>query len=160
MTSFVRPDRHRADVRVYVTLWDPRQIALHMEAGTVEPISATGEHGSGMVPRVPEVMDHVVAAFNGGFQAQHGEYGMQANGIEYLPPKPYAATVVEFRNGANGFGAWPGVGDRARTTSSACARTSPRSSRTASSTRGDARGGAARRRAGPTRSTRREARSA
>ncbi len=107
MTSFVRPDPHRADVRVYVTLWDPRQIALHMEAGTVEPISATGEHGSGMVPRVPEVMDHVVAAFNGGFQAQHGEYGMQANGIEYLPPKPYAATVVEFRNGANGFGAWP-----------------------------------------------------
>ncbi len=107
VTSFIRPDPHRADVRVYVTLWDPRQIALHMEAGTIEPISATGEHGSGMIPRVPEVMDHVVAAFNGGFQAQHGEYGMQANGIEYLPPKPYAATVVEFRNGANGFGAWP-----------------------------------------------------
>ena len=60
-----------------------------------------------MIPRVPEVMDHVVAAFNGGFQAQHGEYGMQANGIEYLPPKPYAATVVELRDGANGFGAWP-----------------------------------------------------
>ncbi len=94
-------------MRVYVTLWDPRQVALHMEAGTVEPISATGEHGSGMIPRVPEVMDHVVAAFNGGFQAQHGEYGMQANGIEYLPPKPYAATVVELRDGSNGFGAWP-----------------------------------------------------
>ena len=41
----------RPDVRVYVTLWDPRQIALHMEAGTVEPISATGEHGPGIVPR-------------------------------------------------------------------------------------------------------------
>ena len=90
-----------------MTLWDPRQVALHMEAGTVEPISATGEHGSGLIPRVPEVMEHVVAAFNGGFQAQHGEYGMQANGIEYLPPKPYAATVVELRDGSNGFGAWP-----------------------------------------------------
>ena len=111
VTSWVRPDPHRADVRVYATLWDPRQVALHMEAGTVEPISATGEHGSGMIPRVPEVMDHVVAAFNGGFQAQHGEYGMQANGIEYLPPKPYAATVVELRNGANGFGAWPASGN-------------------------------------------------
>jgi hypothetical protein len=107
VTSFVRPDLQRSDVRVYVTLWDPRQVALHMEAGTVEPISATGEHGSGMIPRTPEVMEHVVAAFNGGFQAQHGEYGMQANGIEYLPPKPYAATVVELRDGANGFGAWP-----------------------------------------------------
>jgi hypothetical protein len=60
-----------------------------------------------MIPRVPEVMEHVVAAFNGGFQAQHGEYGMQANGIEYLPPKPYGATVVELRDGSNGFGAWP-----------------------------------------------------
>jgi hypothetical protein len=111
VTSFIRPDPHRADERVYMTLWDPRQVALHMEAGTVEPISATGEHGSGMIPRAAEVMDHVVAAFNGGFQAQHGEYGMQADGIEYLPPKPYAATVVELRDGTNGFGAWPAAGD-------------------------------------------------
>jgi hypothetical protein len=108
VTSFVRPNAHRQDVRVYVTLWDPRQIALHMEAGTVEPISANGEHGSGMVARTPEVMKHFVAAFNGGFQAQHGEYGMQSNGIEYLPPKPYAATVMELRDGSNAFGAWPG----------------------------------------------------
>ena len=108
VTSFVRPDVHRQDVRVYVTLWDPRQIALHMEAGTVEPISANGEHGPGTVPRTPEVMKRFVAAFNGGFQAQHGEYGMQSNGIEYLPPKPYAATVVELRDGSNAFGAWPG----------------------------------------------------
>jgi hypothetical protein len=108
VTSFVRPNVHRQDVRVYVTLWDPRQIALHIEAGTVEPISANGEHGSGVVPRTPEVMKHFVAAFNGGFQAQHGEYGMQSNGVQYLPPKPYAATVMELRDGSNAFGAWPG----------------------------------------------------
>ncbi len=107
VTSFIRPSPARPDVRVYVTLWDPRQIALHMEAGTVEPTSATGEHGPGMVPRAPEVLKHLVAGFNGGFQALHGEYGMDANGIEYLPPKPYAATVVELRDGSNGFGAWP-----------------------------------------------------
>jgi hypothetical protein len=107
VTSYLRPSRERPDVRVYVTLWDSRQLALHMEAGTVEPISANGEHGPGIVPRKPEVLRHFVAAFNGGFQAQHGEYGMLSNGIEYLPPKPYAATVVELRNGSNGFGAWP-----------------------------------------------------
>ena len=107
VTSYLRPSRERPDVRVYVTLWDSRQLALHMEAGTVEPISANGEHGPGIVPRKPEVMRHFVAAFNGGFQAQHGEYGMESNGVEYLPPKPYAATVVELRDGSNGFGAWP-----------------------------------------------------
>jgi hypothetical protein len=110
VTTFIRPSPHREDARVYVTLWDARQIALHMEAGTVEPISATGEHGPGIIPREPEVMKHVVAAFNGGFQAQHGEYGMQANGVEYLPPKPYAATVAELRDGSIGFGAWPASG--------------------------------------------------
>ncbi|HXX66492.1 MAG TPA: hypothetical protein VEK07_04900 [Polyangiaceae bacterium] len=107
VTTFLRPDAGRPDVRVYVTLWDPRQIELHIEAGTVEPISANGEHGPGMIPRTPAVMGHLVAAFNGGFQAQHGEYGMQADGVEYLPPKPYAATVFELRDGSNAFGAWP-----------------------------------------------------
>jgi hypothetical protein len=110
VTSFVRPSVYRQDVRIYVTLWDPRQIAMHMEAGTVEPIGASGEHGPGVVPRTPEVIKRLVAGFNGGFQPQHGEYGMQANGIQYLPPKPYAATVVELRDGSNAFGAWPGPG--------------------------------------------------
>jgi hypothetical protein len=107
ITTFVRTDKERKDTRVYVTLWDPREIALHMQAGTVEPVSATGEGGPGLIPRAPEVMKRVVAGFNGGFQAMHGEYGMQADGILYLPPKPYAATVLELRDGTTAFGAWP-----------------------------------------------------
>jgi len=107
LTTFIRPNPKRLDLRVYVTLWDPRQIALHMESGVVEPVSATGERGPGLIPRTPEVMKRVVAAFNGGFQAQHGEYGMQANRIMYLPPKPYAATVMEMRDGSTAFGTWP-----------------------------------------------------
>jgi hypothetical protein len=106
--SFIRPDRERKDARVYVTMWDPRQIALHMQAGTVEPLSATGEAGPGQIPRAPEIMRRVVAGFNGGFQAMHGEYGMQADGVLYLPPKPYAATVMELRDGTTAFGSWPG----------------------------------------------------
>jgi hypothetical protein len=107
LTTFIRPNPRRLDLRVYVTLWDPRQIATHMESGVVEPVSATGERGPGLIPRTPEVMRHVVAAFNGGFQAQHGEYGMQANRIMYLPPKPFAATVMEMRDGSTAFGTWP-----------------------------------------------------
>ncbi|WP_394838394.1 hypothetical protein LVJ94_15940 [Pendulispora rubella] len=107
VTSFVRADKTRHETRVYVTLWDPRQIALHMQAGTVEPVSATGEAGTGEVPRTPEVWNHLVAGFNGGFQAMHGEYGMQADGALYLPPKPYAATVLEMKDGSTAFGAWP-----------------------------------------------------
>ena len=109
VTTYLRPDKEREDARVYVTIWDPRQIALHMQAGTVEPLSATGEAGPGLIPRAPEVMRRVVAGFNGGFQAMHGEYGMQADGVLYLPPKPYAATVMELRDGTTAFGSWPGL---------------------------------------------------
>jgi hypothetical protein len=110
-TTFVRADKERMETRVYMTMWDPRQIALHMEAGTVEPVSSTGEAGPGMIPRTPEVMRRVVAGFNGGFQALHGEYGMQASGVMYLPPKPYAATVMELRDGTTAFGSWPSSPD-------------------------------------------------
>jgi hypothetical protein len=53
-------------------------------------------------------MKRLVGAFNGGFQARHGEFGMQVDHVEYLPPKPYAATVMELADGSTGFGAWPG----------------------------------------------------
>lgn len=105
--SFVRTDPQRPYARVYVTLWDPRQVSLHMVAGTVEPVSATGEVGTGQIPRTPEVLKSVVAGFNGGFQAIHFEGGMQVNGTMYLPPKPYAATVAELRDGTTAIGTWP-----------------------------------------------------
>ena len=107
LTTFIRSDRDRRATRVYVALWDPRQIELHMMAGTVEPKGATGEAGPGLIPRTPEVMRRVVAASNAGFQALHGEFGMMADGVVYLPPKPYAATVAELRDGSTAFGSWP-----------------------------------------------------
>ena len=78
-----------------------------MMAGTVEPKGATGEAGPGFIPRTPEVLKRVVAASNAGFQALHGEFGMMANGVVYLPPKPYAATVAVLRDGSTAFGTWP-----------------------------------------------------
>lgn len=105
--SFIRTDRKRIYSQVFVTLWDPRQVELHMVSGTVEPKSATGETGTGVVPRDPKVMKHFVAAFNGGFQTIHGEFGMMANKVVYLPPKPYAATVARLTDGSTGFGTWP-----------------------------------------------------
>lgn len=107
LTTFIRSDRSRKATRVYVALWDPRQVELHMMAGTVEPKSATGEAGPGLIPRTPEVMKRVVAASNAGFQALHGEFGMMADGVIYLPPKPYAATVAVLGDGTTAFGTWP-----------------------------------------------------
>jgi hypothetical protein len=106
-TSFIRTDRDRQYTRIYVTVWDPRQVEMHMMAGTVEPIGASGEAGPGLVPRTPEVIGRLVAAMNGGFQATHGEWGMMGDGVVYLPPKPYAATVAATSDGSTAFGEWP-----------------------------------------------------
>lgn len=105
--SFIRTDPKRAYTQTWVLIWDPRQVALHTMSGTVEPKSATGETGPGLVPRKPEVMRRLVGGFNGGFQATHGEFGMMADGVVYLPPKPYAATVAELADGSTAFGTWP-----------------------------------------------------
>lgn len=107
VTSFIRTDPKRSYSQIFVLVWDPRQVALHCMSGTVEPKSATGETGPGLVPRKPEVMGRLVAGFNGGFQATHGEFGMMADGVVYLPPKPYSATVAELSDGNTAFGTWP-----------------------------------------------------
>lgn len=107
VSSFIRTDRKRMWSQVFVTLWDPRQIELHAVSGTDEPKSATGETGTGEVPRDPKVMSRFVAAFNGGFQTIHGAFGMMAERTLYLPPKPYAATVAKLDDGSTGFGTWP-----------------------------------------------------
>lgn len=105
--SFIRSDRKRIYSQVFVTLWDPRQVELHAMSGTVEPKSATGETGPGIVPRTPAVMSRFVGGFNGGFQAIHGEFGMMADKVLYLPPKPFGATVAELTDGSTAFGTWP-----------------------------------------------------
>ncbi len=105
--SFIRSDQNRIYSQVFVTMWDPRQVELHAMSGTVEPKSATGETGPGTVPRSPEVMSRYIAGFNGGFQAVHGEFGMMADKVLYLPPKPFGATVAELSDGSTAFGTWP-----------------------------------------------------
>jgi hypothetical protein len=105
-TTFLRTDRERHSTRVYVALWDPRVQTLHMMAGLAEPKSATGHTGPGQIPREPSVMRRVTAAMNAGFQSLHGEWGMMADGVVYLPPKPYGATVATLRDGTTAFGTW------------------------------------------------------
>ncbi|HEX6243178.1 MAG TPA: hypothetical protein VFZ61_19830 [Polyangiales bacterium] len=110
--TFLRADPERTWARVYLTLWDPRLVQLNIVAGTQEPISATGETGRGSIPRDKQTLSRLVGAFNGGFQAVHGEFGMMAEGRVYLPPKPWAATVAVFEDGRVGMGSWPGPSDR------------------------------------------------
>lgn len=104
--TFLQVDPERPFTRVYVILWDPRQVQFRVMTGTREPESATGATGRGMVPRDPATLKHMVAGFNGGFQSLHGEFGMKSEGRVYLPPKPWAATVAVYDDGRVAMGSW------------------------------------------------------
>lgn len=107
VTTFIRTDHERKFSQIMITAWDPSLVELHMMSGTEEPKSATGETGTGLIPRDPDTLTRLVAAFNGGFQGTHGEFGMQVDGVLYVPPKPYAATVARLTDGTVAFGTWP-----------------------------------------------------
>ncbi len=104
--TFVRPDLERPYSRVLVLAMDGRQLELGMEGGFEDPEPTTGAYGSGKIPRRPEVLDNLVAAFNGAFKTEHGEYGMMVEGRVLLPPVPGGATVATFADGRIGLGSW------------------------------------------------------
>lgn len=105
-TTFVRPDEERSYAKVLLVAMDTRQIDLNMEAGSEDPKPLTGPPGKGRLPREPEVYTRVVAAFNGGFKTEHGNYGMMVDKRLLLPPQPGAATVVLLNSGRFGLGSW------------------------------------------------------
>jgi hypothetical protein len=89
---------------------------LQLVAGTSEPESPR-VHAKERPGRVPEdAHASLFAAFNGGFKATHGQYGMLLNGTEYLPPRDYSCTFVHYKDGRLAIGTWSalkqsGIGD-------------------------------------------------
>ncbi len=109
--TFVRPDEARPYTHIILVAMDMRQLDLQMEAGTEDPKPLTGAAGPGRLPRDPAVLTRVVAAFNGAFKTEHGNYGMMVHKRVLLPPQPSAATVVVLADGRAGFGTWGNTTD-------------------------------------------------
>jgi hypothetical protein len=107
LRTFVRPDPERPYSTVLLVAMDTRQLDLDMEAGVEDPKPLTGPHGAGRLPRDPHVYQRVVAAFNGAFKTEHGNYGMMVHKRVLLPPQPSAASVVVLDDGRVGMGTWP-----------------------------------------------------
>lgn len=105
--TFIRPDRKRPYSEVVLVAMDMRQLELGMEAGFEDPKPLTGPPGSGRLPREKEVLDRVVATFNGAFKTTHGKYGMMVRKRVLLPPVPNAASVVITDQREVRLGNWP-----------------------------------------------------
>jgi hypothetical protein len=105
--TVVHPDPKRSFAAVAVVAIDLRRVDLHLVAGTSEPFSnnVPADHRPGLIPKA-DVAD-LIAAFNGGFKAVHGHYGMMLNGETYVVPRDIACTVGLYRDGSIKIRTWP-----------------------------------------------------
>ncbi len=104
--SVVHPDPKRSFAALAVVAIDPRSFELHLVAGTHEPYSlkVKREDRTGLIPTSHR--DKLYAAFNGGFKATHGHYGMLLRGVEYLPPRDIACTFARLDDGSFRIATW------------------------------------------------------
>ncbi len=100
----VSPDPQRPYANVEIVEIDPSLLQVKMICGTHEPKPSTGLVGTGVIPQ--EDWPHLVAGFNGGFAALHGQYGMMVDRKVYLPPREGIATLAVYEDGSIRMGTW------------------------------------------------------
>ncbi len=111
--SLVHPDPKRPFAAVAVAALDLQKLDLHLEPGTDEPKSQQvfRAERAGLVP--DDKREHLVAAFNGGFKAMHGNYGMRIGPKLFLPPRDFACTVTRRPDGGLGIATFSNIKDSA-----------------------------------------------
>jgi hypothetical protein len=87
---------------------------LYLAAGTEEPPGPPDAPRAGAIPEWARTSGTLLAAFNGGFKAIHGNDGMAADGVTYLAPIDNRATIAITGDGSVRVGLWGrdfGAGD-------------------------------------------------
>ncbi|KLU61939.1 hypothetical protein CEB3_c16370 [Peptococcaceae bacterium CEB3] len=104
--SITFPDPSRPYVKASLVKINPALVNFHLVAGTKDPVSVTGIHGSGMIPLSVQRQGNVIAAFNAGFQSRDGIYGFMTEQRVYQSPVPGLATFCIYGDGKVDIGSW------------------------------------------------------
>jgi hypothetical protein len=106
--TLVHPDENRSWAELFVVAIDLEQIDLHAAPGTREPVPEAPVPATFQRPgKVPdEHLPALVAAFNGGFMAEHGHYGMLVNGVTLIKPRDNSCSVVSYVDGTVEVATW------------------------------------------------------
>jgi hypothetical protein len=116
--TLIHPDAARPWAEVFVTAIDLRRVHVFAVAGSESPEALTAEGRgyarSAVIPR--ERQGTLVAAFNGGWRSEHGQYGMEVDGVVLVPPKDKACTIAAYDDGTIQIATWTSISsERART---------------------------------------------
>jgi hypothetical protein len=106
--TLIHPDPFRSWSEVFVVAVDLRRADLHAMPGYREPTPTVAAAKTMERPgRIPDRDDALlIAAFNGGFMTEHGEYGMKVGSTTIVPPKPTSCTVARYEDGRLRIGTW------------------------------------------------------
>jgi hypothetical protein len=104
--TFLQPDPQRPYALVAVVGFDMGRLRLNFVPGYDEPKSPVQAERPGRIPAGDLASGLVVAAFNGGFKAQHGHFGAMSGQVVLLPPREGLGTVGIYSDGQVKIGAW------------------------------------------------------
>jgi hypothetical protein len=105
--TLLHPDPDRPYAELFVFALDLSKLSVHAVAGSIEPKSPDATPSGARPGIVPETeRGTLVAAFNGGFKAEHGQFGMMADGEVLLQPKPLSCTVAAKADGTLEIAPW------------------------------------------------------
>ena len=104
--SVVHPDAKRGYAAVAVVAVDLEHADVHLVAGTQEPASdrIPADHRPGTIPTQDRAA--LIAAFNGGFKAIHGHWGMMLGGEVFVAPRDIGCTIALNRDGSMKIRSW------------------------------------------------------
>jgi hypothetical protein len=106
--TLLHPDPERRYAELFIVAMPSALIRLTSVPGTEEPASenpATASiPGRGYIPK--EQHGELLAAFNGGFRAEHGHHGMMVNGVTIVPPRADMCSVFGYEDGSLQIGTY------------------------------------------------------
>ena len=104
--TFLQPDPQRSYVLVALVAFDLQATRLHLVLGWEEPASSVYITRPSRIPASDMLPGRILAAFNGGFKAEHGHFGVMLDGVTLIPPRDGFGTVAMFDDGRVALGAW------------------------------------------------------
>ncbi len=106
--TMVHPDRSRSWAELFIVAIDLSRVTLSAMAGAVDPEAlvpeARGQARPALVPLAEQA--DLVLAFNGGFKAEHGRYGMKVGGVTLIAPRDGACTIAGYHGGSLRIAPW------------------------------------------------------
>jgi hypothetical protein len=97
--TFIAPDPVRPYAFAAVVAFDLQKCKLNFILGTEEPKSSISVVRSGRIPAEDVNVGVLLAAFNGGFKAEHGHFGVMINGQIIIPAVEGLGAVGLYDNG-------------------------------------------------------------